>query len=1037
MEDDRLLKPGETFGDYRVVKLLGRGGMGAVYLVTLPSSGAFYALKVMAPPDDDDRHEWRKRFAYEAEFAMRIRHKNLISVYDVGEDPETGLCYIIMDYVPGGTLSARLARAGKLSVREAVGIAVQIANVLDVAHKAGVVHRDVKPDNIMFDEDGTPKLADLGIAKFTHEKDATTTVTKSGVIIGTPAYMSPEQLMDSHNVDARADIYSLGIVLYEMLTGSRPYADTSMVELLAKAIQGDELPNVLTVRPDVPDAVAYALAKMVALKVEARPQTAADAAKLLTDAITGRLAVRRRATQTALRRAAPWLLVLLGMVCAFAIARATAPRPVSAPPPEQSRHVVTNTVKVVRVVTNRVEVVETVPDTTHEDAVAPAAEREVAVAPVAEREGAKEHKKVQLWEGGPYWAETNLGADKPEEAGDYFWWGDTVGYTRQGDAWVARDGSSPNFSIEHVNTPTNNKDVPTLNREGWLTAEGVFEPAHDAAHVRWGGDWRMPTSQELEDLHSKCDWSWTTQNGVNGYLVRGRGAYADKSIFLPAAGCGHKTAFDKAGSNGYYWSSVPRENYNFSAYELYFHSRYHGVHDNYRDFGRSIRPVQGDTHERPEGQASRNAPADVAALNAKTTEDDDGGHKKVQLWEGGPYWAETNLGADKPEDAGYYFWWGDTNGYRETGKTFFYFSFKESNCPTAVKSSATLKYEGWIVPKGGTHVLAPKHDAAHVKWGSTWRMPTSREFDDLSSKCDWSWSKMNGENGYTVRGRGAYANKSIFLPCAGYGRGNSLKTTDSYGLYWSSVPHSDDNNSRYLYFRSGYHGTSNFGYRGHGYSIRPIKDSAHAERQKVQLWERGPYWATTNLGAKKPEEYGFYFWWGDTVGYTRKGNFWAARDGSSSNFSFRGGEKNTPTENKDISALERAGWLTVQGVLTPDHDAAHVQWGDAWRMPTKQELDDLNSKCDWNWTTQNGVNGYIVRGRGRYADKSIFLPTSGSGYGPSLIGAGSYGGYWSSVPRSDSYYAYELSFDSGNHTTGYYGRRFYGRAIRPVQGFAK
>ena len=369
------LQPGDSFGDYRVVKLLGRGGMGAVYLVTLPSSGASYALKVMAPPDDDARHEWRMRFAREADFAMAIRHKNLISVYDVGEDPDTGLCYIIMDYVPGGTLSSRLARAGKLGVHEAVGIAVQVANVLDVAHKAGVVHRDVKPDNIMFNEDGVPKLADLGIAKFTREKESDSTVTKTGVIIGTPAYMSPEQLMDSHNVDARADIYSLGVVLYEMLTGARPHADSSMVELLSKAIQGEELPNVLTVRPDVPDAVAYALSKMVSLNVEARPQTAADAAKLLTDAITGRLAVRRRKTssrlrvaKTSLRRAVPWALGVLGMASAFAIARTTAPRPVAAPPPPPRVQVVTNTVELVHVVTNKIEVVKTVSAPKREEA---------------------------------------------------------------------------------------------------------------------------------------------------------------------------------------------------------------------------------------------------------------------------------------------------------------------------------------------------------------------------------------------------------------------------------------------------------------------------------------------------------------------------------------------------------------------------------------------------------------------------------------------------------------------------------------------
>ena len=123
-------------------------------------------------------------------------------------------------------------------------------------------------------------------------------------------------------------------------------------------------------------------------------------------------------------------------------------------------------------------------------------------------------------------------------------------------------------------------------------------------------------------------------------------------------------------------------------------------------------------------------------------------------------------------------------------------------------------------------------------------------------------------------------------------------------------------------------------------------------------------------------------------------------------------------------------------VLTPAHDAAHAQWGDGWRMPTRRELDDLCYKCDWNWTTMNGVNGYDVRGRGDYAFARIFLPCAGTGYGMSLSGSGSYGRYWSSVPGSDNYYSWSLGFHSGRHYTGY-NYRYYGISVRPVQGFTK
>ena len=120
--------------------------------------------------------------------------------------------------------------------------------------------------------------------------------------------------------------------------------------------------------------------------------------------------------------------------------------------------------------------------------------------------------------------------------------------------------------------------------------------------------------------------------------------------------------------------------------------------------------------------------------------------------------------------------------------------------------------------------------------------------------------------------------------------------------------------------------------------------------------------------------------------------------------------------------------------LAPAHDAAHVHWGGNWRMPTKRELSDLNSKCDWAWTTQNGVQGYLVKGKGTYASASIFLPCAGYGYGTSLYYAGSYGYYWSSVPYSDYYRAWILDFSSGyRYTSSDY--RGHGQSVRPVQGF--
>ena len=198
-------------------------------------------------------------------------------------------------------------------------------------------------------------------------------------------------------------------------------------------------------------------------------------------------------------------------------------------------------------------------------------------------------KKVQLWEGGPYWADRNIGADKPEDSGLYFWWGDTTGCRLSDKGTFTFDFSSGNSDI-----CTYGKSMAALKSAGLVTSDGILAPSHDAAHVKWGGSWRMPTYQELSDLcYDKCDWTWTTMNGVNGWVVRGRGAYASNSIFLPAAGFGGGSSLVTAGSNGHYWSSAPYSGNYRSAYMLHFSSGRHSMYDYDRVAGRSVRPVQG------------------------------------------------------------------------------------------------------------------------------------------------------------------------------------------------------------------------------------------------------------------------------------------------------------------------------------------------------------------------------------------------------------------------------------------------------------
>ena len=214
----------------------------------------------------------------------------------------------------------------------------------------------------------------------------------------------------------------------------------------------------------------------------------------------------------------------------------------------------------------------------------------------------------------------------------------------------------------------------------------------------------------------------------------------------------------------------------------------------------------------------------------------------------------------------------------------------------------------------------------------------------------------------------------------------------------------------------------------------------------VQLWENGPYWAECNVGATKPEEYGYYFWWGDTVGYKRQGGTWTSdyyysgvtwvsSEGatmSSSPFS----SSTCPTYGKTTAQLRSAGYIDSTGNLVAAHDAATVHLGAPWRMPTSAEIDALISNCDTTWTTRNGVYGRLVTGRGAYSSRSIFLPAAGIGYESGLGSPGSYGYYWSSTPYSDNSYD-AWSLDSGSSSFGRDGGgRVGGQSVRPLRGFA-
>ena len=212
---------------------------------------------------------------------------------------------------------------------------------------------------------------------------------------------------------------------------------------------------------------------------------------------------------------------------------------------------------------------------------------------------------VQLWENGPYWAECNVGATKPEEYGYYFWWGDTVGYTRSGGTWtdgyyysgvtwVSSAGEQMSSSpFVDSSCPTYGKNNAALLSAGYIDSTGNLVAAYDAATAHLGAPWRMPTDAEFSALIENCTTAWITTNGVYGRLVTGKNEYANRSIFLPAAGFGDDSGLDGPGSNGNYWSSTPNSGYSGNAWLLRFRSGNFGRSINDRYGGQSVRPVRG------------------------------------------------------------------------------------------------------------------------------------------------------------------------------------------------------------------------------------------------------------------------------------------------------------------------------------------------------------------------------------------------------------------------------------------------------------
>jgi len=269
-------KVGSAFaGRYEVLSVLGRGGMGSVYQVLDRELDEEVALKVLTPEAFAEGTQAVQTLKQEIRLARKITHPNVVRTHDLGESD--GIRFLTMEYVPGTTLRELLDRRGAVALAPGLQIAKQLCRGLSAVHEAGIIHRDIKPQNIMVLPNGVVKLMDFGIARTAEGAEQS---AADGQTVGTPYYMSPEQAM-GRPLDARSDVYTVGVVLYELFTGQRPFPGKEAAEVMHKHVSA-EPPRPSSIRPDLPEYLERIVLSCLAKKPEKRPPTAGDLYGALT-----------------------------------------------------------------------------------------------------------------------------------------------------------------------------------------------------------------------------------------------------------------------------------------------------------------------------------------------------------------------------------------------------------------------------------------------------------------------------------------------------------------------------------------------------------------------------------------------------------------------------------------------------------------------------------------------------------------------------------------------------------------------------------
>ena len=605
------------------------------------------------------------------------------------------------------------------------------------------------------------------------------------------------------------------------------------------------------------------------------------------------------------------------------------------------------------------------------------------------------------------WANFNIGAFDPTHYGDYFAWGETE--PKETYSWATYkwcDGT------QNTMTKYNAADGKT-----------ILEPADDAAQVHWGGDWRMPTKEEIQELIDNCTWCESIQNGVKGYVATSK--HTGNSIFFPYSGYfNHDNSATLQGEKTLFYTWSAEHSDNTRGYDIHNRAGAILLEQNTRRCGFPIRPVYDDRPPKRIGVFSVAADKQVSFSqgNLQYTQSTDEWRFAREQYE---YIGKGNI----------------TNG--QLGQIIDMFGWSADADP-ANKWGVTIAQEGF--------------DGDFVDWGlnyihgeapGSWRTLSQDEWSYLLSCRQhatelWGVAQVAGVNGVIILpdrwsptddlpfvagiNENGYAAQqtlsveqwqlieelgAVFLPAAGGRDGASLASShiDRIGWYWLSTP-TDPGKASCVRFECNLMVQRN-GWRQAGLSVRLVHDTIvpKPEPEYVDLG-LSVKWATFNVGATSPEDDGDYFAWGETE--TKETYSWAT-------YKWCDGTQNTMTKYNATDG---------KTILEPADDAAQVHWGGNWRMPSKEEVDELTQQCNWIWTTHNNVNGYKVTGPN---GNSIFLPAAGyKGAGPTYP-AGEDGLYWTNTLEKRHYsYLIVLHDDAPPTQAGSSGTRCFGFTIRPV-----